>query len=47
MVVNASHYRRLTVKQQFDIENTLLDGGKIIEFPVMPTDLSHYDEVLA
>lgn len=46
MVVNAQHYRRLTVKQSFDIENTLLDGDKVIDFPVQPHDLSRYDEVL-
>jgi hypothetical protein len=33
MVVNAHHYRRLTVKQSFDIENTLLDGDNVIDFP--------------
>jgi hypothetical protein len=44
MVVNARHYRRLTVKQSFDIENTLLDGDNIIDFPVKPHDLSRYDE---
>ena len=46
MVVNAHHYRRLTVKQSFEIENTLLDGGNIIDFPVKPRDLSMYDEVM-
>ena len=46
MVVNAHHYRRLTVKQSFDIENTLLDGDNIIDFPVNPHNLSRYDEVL-
>lgn len=46
MVVNARHYRRLTVKQSFDIENTLLDGDNIIDFPVRPHDLSRYDEVM-
>jgi len=46
MVVNAHHYRKLTVKQSFDIENTLLDGGKVIDFPVNPHNLSRYDEVL-
>ena len=46
MVVNASHYSRLSVKQSFDIENTLLDNGKVIDFPVKPHDLKHYDEVL-
>jgi transposase len=46
MVVNAHHYRRLTVKQSFDIENTLLDGDNIIDFPIRPHSLSRYDEVL-
>ena len=45
MVVNAQHYRRLTMKQSFDIENTLLDGDNIIDFPIKPPDLSAYDEV--
>jgi hypothetical protein len=46
MVVNAHHYRRLTVKQSFDIENTLLDGDNVIDFPIASRDLSRYDEVL-
>ncbi|MEA5143231.1 MAG: IS21 family transposase [Oscillibacter sp.] len=46
MVVNAHHYRRLTVKQSFDIENTLLDGENVIDFPIQPHNLSRYDEVL-
>jgi hypothetical protein len=44
MVVNAGHYRRLTVKQRSDIENTLMDGDNVIDFPVKPHDLSRYDE---
>lgn len=44
MIVNAHHYRRLTVKQSFDIENTLLDGGNVIDFPIKPHNLSRYDE---
>jgi hypothetical protein len=46
MVVNAHHYRRLTVKQSFETENTLLDGDNIIDFPINPLNLSRYDEVL-
>jgi len=46
MAVNAHHYRRLTVKQSFDIENTLLDGDNIIDFPINPHNLSRCDEVL-
>jgi transposase len=46
MVVNAHHYRRLTVKQSFDTENTLLDGDHVIDFPIEQHDLNRYDEVL-
>jgi len=46
MVVNAHHYRILTVKQSFDIENTLLEGDNIVDFPVNLRDLSRYDEAL-
>ena len=46
MVVNPSHYRRLTIRQTFDIENTLLDGGKVIDFPIKSPDLNTYDEVI-
>jgi len=44
MVVNPSHYKRLTVKQSFDIENTLLDGDNVIDFPIRPPSLSAYDD---
>lgn len=46
MVVNVHHYRRLTVKQSFDIENTVLDSDNVIDFPIQTHDLSRYDEVL-
>lgn len=45
MVVNPIHYRRLTVKQSFDVENTLLTGNDVIDIPVTTHDLSVYDEV--
>ena len=45
MVVNANHYRKMTVKQSFDIENTLLDQTNLIDFPVQSADLSAYDEI--
>ena len=44
MVVNARHYHRLTVKQSFDIENTLLETDNVIDFPIRPANLSAYDE---
>jgi len=45
MVVNPVHYQRLTVKQSFDVENTLLIGDDVIDRPILPHDLSVYDEV--
>ena len=45
MVVNARHYRKMTVKQSFDIENTLLEQTNLIDFPVKTADLSAYDEL--
>ena len=45
MVVNPIHYRRLTVKQSFDVENTLLNDADIFDKPVQIHDLSIYDEV--
>jgi hypothetical protein len=45
LVVNPSPYRRLTVKQSFDMENTLLESANTMDFPIRPQDLSHYDEV--
>jgi len=44
MVVNPVHYQRLTVKQSFDIENTLLTDNDVIDHPVATHDLSIYDE---
>lgn len=46
MAVNAQHYRRLTLKQAFDVENTLLDGDNVIDFPILPPSLNVYDEAL-
>ena len=46
MVVNPQHYRRLMLKQTMDAENVLLEQGKVIDFPLKPSDLSRYDEVL-
>jgi hypothetical protein len=45
MVVNPRHYQRLTVKQSFDVENTLFIGDETIDRPVAVHDLSIYDEV--
>ena len=37
---------RLTLKQTMDAENVLLEQGKVIDFPLKPSDLSRYGEVL-
>lgn len=46
IVVNARHYRKLTVKQSFEVENTLFDGSNAIDDSVNRRDLSRYDEVV-
>ena len=46
MVVNPQHYRRLTLKQTVGAENMLLEQDKVIDFPLKPSGLSRYDEVL-
>ena len=46
MVVNAHHYRRLIVKQSFDVENTLLDGDNVIDFPILAPSLNVYDDAM-
>lgn len=46
MVVNPQHYRQLTMKQTMDAENALLKQDRVIDFPLKPSDLSKYDEVL-
>lgn len=46
MVVNPHHYRRLTMKQTFDTENTLFEEDNIIDFPIQRVNLSVYDELL-
>lgn len=45
MVVNPTHYRRLTLKQAFTVENTLMEGDNVIDFPIHTPNLSAYDEV--
>lgn len=47
MIVNAEHYKRLSVKQQFEVQNTLLEQDNIIDFPVKAHNLSRYDEVVS
>ena len=43
IVVNSKHYRKMTVKQSFDIENTLLHNPNLIDFSFAIKDLSAYD----
>jgi transposase len=43
MVVNEKHYRKMLVKQSFDIENTLLNNIKTVDFKQPKVDLGVYD----
>lgn len=45
LVVNPKHYSRLTMKQSFDIENTLLNTDNIIDLPINLPNLNAYDEI--
>ncbi len=44
MIVNKEHYRKMLVKQSFDIENTLLKGSDNIDFKPFEINLEVYDE---
>ena len=46
MVVNPKHYQKLTVKQSFDIENTLFSDDLGIDVPIQVPNLHAYDELL-
>ncbi len=44
MIVNKEHYRKMLVKQSFDIENTLLKGSDNMDFKPFEINLEVYDE---
>jgi len=46
MIVNHEHYKRLLIKQNFDIENTLLSNPALVDYPVKHHDLSVYDALI-
>lgn len=46
MVVNPNHYQKLTVKQTFDIENTLFSEDYGIDMPIQIPNLHAYDELM-
>lgn len=46
MVVNPKHYQKLTVKQTFDIENTLFSEDYGIDMPIQIPNLHAYDELM-
>ena len=43
MIVNKHHYRKMLVKQSFDVENTLLHNTSAIDFKPARIDLGVYD----
>jgi transposase len=44
MIVNAAHYRRLTITQQMQAPNTLMENDNVVDFPIKIHDLRQYDE---
>lgn len=44
MIVNSNHYRRLIKRQSFDVENTLMNNIKTIDYRPYDIDLGVYDE---
>lgn len=44
MVVNKEHYKKMLVKQSFDIENTLLQNQRLVDYAIPEVDLSVYDQ---
>ena len=46
MVVNQDHYKRMLIKQSFDIENTLLFNPALVDHTVTHHDLSIYDAAI-
>jgi hypothetical protein len=43
MVVNKDHYKRILVRQSFNVENTVLHNKGLVDFRVKSADLSDYD----
>jgi hypothetical protein len=43
MIVNRNHYRQILVKQNFDIENILLNHAGTVDFNPLDIDLGVYD----
>ena len=46
MVVNKEHYKRMLIKQSFDIENTLLRNPALVDLSIQQHDLNAYDAVI-
>lgn len=46
MVINSKHYQKLTIKQTFDIENTLFSEDYGIDMPIQILNLHAYDELM-
>lgn len=46
MVMNPEHYKRVLVKQSFDVENTLLNHPAIVDLTVQKADLCAYDAAI-
>ena len=44
--VNKEHYRPLMTRQTFHVKNTMIHGPEIIDYSIVPDDLSQYDSLI-
>lgn len=43
---NKEHYRPLMTRQTFHVKNTMIHGPEIIDYSIVPDDLSQYDSLI-
>ena len=46
ITVNKEHYRPLMTRQTFHVKNTMIHGPEIIDYSIVPDDLSQYDSLI-
>lgn len=46
IIVNKEHYRPLMSRQSFHTPNTMIHGPEMIDYSIVPSSLSQYDEVI-
>lgn len=43
---NKEHYRPLMTRQTFHVKNTMIHGPEIIDYSIVPDDLSQYNSLI-